>query len=337
MDLLINTYGTRIRSSGERIILVFPRNNEKKEYSIHRIEKIIILRPSSITTNAVQLALEHDVDIVYLGSFGKPVGRLFPSVPKGLAQLRRAQLEVSTSEQALQLAKQFVVGKSLNQIEYLRYLQYTYKKPFEKEILQAETLLESLQLVPETKRQREELLGIKGYIASKYFACWRQLCAFPGRIPQGRDKYNSSLNYGYGILYNEVERACLYVGLDPYLGLYHSERYGKPSLVLDLVEEFRVPIVDSAILPLFVDKDMTNDKYFRQKAEDQYELSSEGKAVVVTAVFSRLKQEVVWGGTKQTVQEAITHQVRSLSHYFMGQEQGYKPFELTTVLKNGQP
>ena len=196
-------------------------------------------------------------------------------------------------------------------------------------------MLESLQLVPETKRQREELLGIEGYIASKYFACWRQLCAFPGRIPQGRDKYNSSLNYGYGILYNEVERACLYVGLDPYLGLYHSERYGKPSLVLDLVEEFRVPIVDSAILPLFVDKDMTNDKYFRQKAEDQYELSSEGKAVVVTAAFSRLKQEVVWGGTKQTVQEAITHQVRSLSHYFMGQEQGYKPFELNTVLKNG--
>ena len=50
-------------------------------------------------------------------------------------------------------------------------------------------------------------------------------------------------------MYNEAERACLYVGLDPYVGLYHTERYGKPSLVLDLVEEFRVPIIDSTIFP----------------------------------------------------------------------------------------
>ena len=62
----------------------------------------------------------------------------------------------------------------------------------------------------------------------------RKLHAFPGRKPRERDEFNSALNYGYGILYDEVERACFYVGLDPYMGLYHTERYGKPSLVLDL-------------------------------------------------------------------------------------------------------
>lgn len=68
MDILINTFGTRIRSTGERIVLVFPKTNKKREYAARRIEKIIILRPSSISTGAVQLALEHD--IVYFGSWG---------------------------------------------------------------------------------------------------------------------------------------------------------------------------------------------------------------------------------------------------------------------------
>ena len=80
----------------------------------------------------------------------------------------------------------------------------------------------------------------------------RKLHVFPGRKPRERDKFNIALNYGCGILNEEVERACFYVGLDPYMGLYHTERYGKPSLVLDfsLVEEFRVPIIDdlSAVL-----------------------------------------------------------------------------------------
>ncbi len=62
MDLLIDTYGTRIGASGERIVLSFPKVKEKKEYPIRRVNKIMILRPASLTTHAVKLALEHDVD-----------------------------------------------------------------------------------------------------------------------------------------------------------------------------------------------------------------------------------------------------------------------------------
>jgi hypothetical protein len=78
----------------------------------------------------------------------------------------------------------------------------------------------------------------EGYIADKYFACLRKLHVFPGRKPRDRDKFNSALNYGYGILYNEVERACLYVGLDPYMGLYLSTR--KTSGEADFGRSFRV-------------------------------------------------------------------------------------------------
>ncbi len=327
MDLLIDTYGTKIGVNGERIVLSFPKVKEKKEYPIHRLEKIVILRPASLTTHAVQLAIEHDVDIVYLGSFGKPIGRLFSSEPKGLASLRKAQLEASTSlERSFKIAKELVRGKCANQLDLLRYLAYRYKKDVGTELLQAQTLFDVLDNVPCSEKGKEQLLGTEGYIADKYFSGLKKFYRFPGRKPQGRDQFNSVLNYGYGILYNEVERACLYVGLDPYLGLYHSERYGKPALVLDLVEEFRVPIVDSVLFPLFIEKKLSQRKYFEKTAVGQYLLSPEGKSVVVGAIMRRLNETTAWRGKQYTLKQIIDNQIRALARHFVEKEDKYNPF-----------
>lgn len=332
MDLFIDTYGTKIGSSGERIVLSFPNTKEKKEYPIRRIEKIVILRPASLTTHAVKLAFENDVDIVYLGSFGKPIGRFFSSGPKGLANLRRAQLEVSTSEKGFELAKTLIKGKCINQINYLRYLGYKHKKDFSKELLQAQTIFDTIDSLPTTEKSKGQLLGIEGYIADKYFSGLRTLFYFPGRQPQGRDKFNSALNYGYGILYNEVERACLYVGLDPYMGLYHSERYGKPALVLDLVEEFRVPVVDVTIFPLFIEKKLSKQNCFESMGKGQYQLSPEGKSIVVKAVMENLNKMVTWHGKSYTLKAVIENQIRALARYFTGQEEKYAPFDAAKII-----
>jgi CRISPR-associated protein Cas1 len=333
MDLLIDTYGTRIGASGERIVLSFPKAKEKKEYPIRRLDKIAILRPASLTTDAVQLALEHDVDIVYLGAFGKPIGRFFSSEPRGLASLRKAQLDASNSlERSFALAKAFVKGKCANQISHMRHLGLKHKKDFSVELLQAQTMLDSVDLLPVSDKSKEQLLGTEGYIADRYFSCLKKLCKFSKRIPQGRDKYNSALNYGYGILYNEVERACLYVGLDPYLGLYHSERYGKPALVLDLVEEFRVSVVDTAIFPLFVSKEIGKRKYFERIAKGRYQLSAEGKALVVEAVMKHLYATAKWGGKEYAMKQVIEQQIRLLARYFIGKESKYQAFDATEAL-----
>lgn len=334
MDLLVNTFGTRIRSAGERIVLAVPGAKGaagKKQYAARRLEKIIILRPSSISTGAVQLAIEHDIDIVYLGSFGKPIGRIFPSSPKGITELRRAQLAVANSTQTFRLAKAFVQGKARNQIAYLKHLRDKQEKDLTEEIVRAETLLSSVELVPDTPPGREQLFGFEGFIAERYFAALKKLYPFEGRKPQGRDHFNSALNYGYGILYNEVERACLYVGLDPYLGLYHSERYGKPSLVLDLVEEFRVPIIDSVLFPIFFKGFLTEPKHFTRVALGEYRLSPDGKRIIVAAVYGRLNQTVRWDDQRRAVKAIIEHQVRMLAHTFLGKREDYRPFTYEAV------
>ncbi|HVO28789.1 MAG TPA: CRISPR-associated endonuclease Cas1 [Candidatus Paceibacterota bacterium] len=354
MDLIIDAYGTYIGASGERIVLGLPvkpgqnvskrkrrKRGEgraplkrvKKEYPIRRLEKIIILRPASISTHAVKLAIENDVDIVYLGAFGKPIGRIFGSDARGIATVRRAQLEAATDPaQALFLAKRFVAAKCRNQIAYMAFLMAKYGSNFEREILQAETLLKTINLLPPGEKAREQLLGIEGYIADRYWRAIGQLHRFPGRIPQGRDKFNSAINYGYGILYNEVERVCLYVGLDPYLGLYHSERYGKPSLVLDLVEEFRVPVVDSAVIPLFIEKKIGKAGDFIEIAKGQYQLSPEGKAKIVKAVFDNLNKKVSWKRKQRSLKDIIKEQSRSLSRYFLQKDPSYQGFDYPRML-----
>jgi CRISP-associated protein Cas1 len=89
-----------------------------------------------------------------------------------------------------------------------------------------------------------------------------------------------------------IERACLYVGLDPYMGLYHSERYGKPSLVLDLVEEFRVPIIDSTIFPLFLNKQMEKAENFEPTQPGVYGLSNDGKRKIVRRCITVLTKAI---------------------------------------------
>lgn len=347
MDLLVDTYGTFIGATGECITISLPGSKPplppgrkrrkiglpkpprvKKEYPIRRLNKIVILRPSSISMHAVQLALEHEVDIVYLGAFGKPVGRIFSSDPKGLATLRRAQLVASSDPiKSFELARTFVTGKCRNQIRFMRHLADRYGAENAKERMQAEAVFESIAKLLPNNRVNEEMLGLEGSIAERYWQSMRTLFKFPGRIPQDRDKFNSALNYGYGILYNEVERACLYIGLDPYLGLYHSERYGKPALVLDMVEEFRVPLVDATIIPLFINKEIGKRGDFERVSRNEYRLSAQGKSKVVGAVLKRLDQKVAHRGKKRTLRAAITEQSELLARIFLEKEKTYAPFE----------
>ncbi len=327
MDIIINEYGTCVRASGERIILTHPKSKEKKEYPIRRVNQIIITRPGSITTSAVELAIKHGVDIVYVGGFDKPFGRIFSSEPKGLASLRRAQLEVSTSSESFAVAKNLIRGKSANQIMLLRYLGYKYKKDFSSELLQMETMLGMIDMVPTDPKSRSQLMGIEGSIANCYFFALRKLFRFSGRDRLRGDKFNNVINYSYGFLYNEIERLCLYTGLDPYFGLCHTERSGKPALVCDLVEEFRVPVVDSVILPLFIEKKFGKRDLFESTGKGKYTLSKKGIDIITIAINKRWAEKVLWRGKSYTLKQVMEQQVRTLARYFQGKEKTMEPFD----------
>lgn len=329
MDLLINKFGTKVSCTKERIVLSFPKTEgqeyTEEEYPIRQIEKITIFCPVNLTSPAILLALKHDVDISFQG-YLKPYGRLIPSDPKGLAATRRAQLETAISvEKTIAFAKILVKAKCLNQIDYMCYWSGVYGKNLSNEIEQARKILEKADTIPVTEKGKEILRGVEGHIATRYYFALRKLFIFNGRKPQGRDKFNSALNYGYGIMYNEVGRACFDAGLDPAIGILHAEGYVKASLVYDLVEEFRVTMVDSVIFPLFIEDKIDREKCFKRTSEYSFELSKKGKSKILKAVLLRLNEKFPWKGQNLTLKAIIKEQSRSLARSFQGKEH-YTPF-----------
>ena len=331
MDLLINVYGTKISCIKERIVLSFPKvkgiSRKKEEYPIRQIKKITIIRPSSVTMNAVKLALEYDVDISFLGKFGKPVGRFLPSEPKGLASIRRAQLEIAISpEKSFNFSKLFIKAKCENQITLMYYWAGKYRKNLSNEIGQAKAMFENIDGIPFGNKDRDQLRGIEGRIATRYFFALRKFFIFPGRKPQGKDKFNSALNYAYGFIYNQIERACFDAGLDPSVGLLHSEGYSKSSLVYDLIEEFRVPVVDSVVFPLFMENKINRNKCFERIDKYSFQLSAEGKALITEVILNRLNEKFLWKGKNFLLKDIINNQSRSIARAFLGKE-AYIPFK----------
>ena len=324
-DLIINKFGSRIRKTRERFQIFHPITKFHKEYPAKDITKIVILRPCSISSGAIELAIENDVDIVYLGKFGKPYARVYPSKLGGPVLIRKKQGEASHSYTATVLAKEFINGKCQNQINYLKHLSQNTDKDFSLNIHKAEAILDSLQFIKgDIKNIRNQLFGVEGYAADKYFTSLAQLISFPGRQPKSKDPFNIMLNYGYGILYSEIERACLMIGLDPYTGFYHTERYGKPSLILDLIEEFRVPLVDSAIVPLFYEHKV--EKTDLETKGNILQLSKSGKSKVINRVFQRFHQEVIFGKKKRKLINIIALQAKNLSNFLIGKREKYCAF-----------
>lgn len=108
-----------------------------------------------------------------------------------------------------------------------------------------------------------------------------------------KDEFNALLNYAYGILYSRVEKACIIAGLDPYVGIIHTDHYNKKSMVFDLIENFRI-WAEETVINLFAGR-RVKQEYF-DKLENGYTLNKEGKAVLIEALTAFLDESIRYGG-----------------------------------------
>jgi CRISPR-associated protein Cas1 len=174
---------------------------------------------------------------------------------------------------------------------------------------------------------RFQLLSAEGRAAQKYWeAIGRLLLAeldWPGRRTQGAsDPLNSALNYGYGILYGTVERACVLAGLDPYAGFLHVDRPGKPSLVLDLIEEFRQPIVDKTVIGMV-------NKGVPVTLDEQGRLVPESRKALASKVLERLDGAETFEGKRHCLRSIIQMQARHIATVVRGERPGYEAFTMS--------
>jgi CRISP-associated protein Cas1 len=164
------------------------------------------------------------------------------------------------------------------------------------------------------------MMGIEGMSSRLYWNALGQLIpedyGWQGRTGRhATDPANMLLNYGYGILYGEVQNALALAGLEPYAGLIHTDRPGKPSLTCDLIEEFRAPIVDRTVMGLL-------NRHYEVKLDEDGKMEREFRKEFAEHILSRLHAQATYDGKRLELRSIIQRQARRLARAFR-QEEAY--------------
>ena len=179
----------------------------------------------------------------------------------------------------------------------------------------------------------EAILGIEGAGSAAYFRNFGKLLTnraqwpFSGRVKRPpTDPVNALLSFGYALLTNKVASAVQLVGFDHFVGYLHSSFYGRPSLALDLMEEFRPLIVDSVVVTLLNNCMLTSADFILELGA--YRLKPEKRTVFLTKFEERLNEEVSHPifGYKTTYRRCIELQVRLLAKWLTAEIDEYPPF-----------
>ncbi len=300
MQLVINTYGSYLQKSGNCFKV---KVNEKVfEIACNKVSSILISTAAYITTDAIKMAMENNIDIVFLDEFGNPYGRVWHPKLGSTTLIRRRQLEIAEASEGLNLSLEWIKTKLSNQIELLKKLRSTRPQrsaQITAYIEKLTPLLENLQNLSGTLDEcRATIMGIEGSAGKIYFEAISELMPdrfkFQGRSRNpAKDEFNALLNYAYGILYSLVEKACIIAGLDPYVGFIHTDNYNKKSLVFDLIENYRA-WAEEVVINLFAKRKVKVE--FFTKIPNGLVLNPDGKAALISEFTSFMEESIRYRG-----------------------------------------
>ncbi|MDM8519884.1 CRISPR-associated endonuclease Cas1 [Anaerolineales bacterium HSG6] len=334
-ELVVDGYGTFLAKYQGRLQVKRDKKVVTQAPLMHLEQVIIIGKSVAVSSSALMACAEKGIPVYLLDGRDKPYISMYSAGLTGTVKTRRAQLQAYDDERGVQLAVAMAQAKVKNQANLLRYLVKNHKAddpPLHQAVsllaLEVEEQLGNIARLAEANIQltamQNSLLGFEGNAAQRY---WKGIGLavkvgdeWPSRKTRGAtDPVNSVLNYGYGILYGQVERALVLAGLDPYAGFIHADRPGKPSLVLDFIEEFRQPVVDRAIWAML-------NQETPIKQDEQGLLVEETKKNLVERIFKRLDKPAPYEEQRVTLKTIIQRQARHLATFVRGERESYQGF-----------
>jgi CRISPR-associated protein Cas1 len=322
----------------ERETFVVEVNGEKAfQAPIHSIENIVCFGFKPLTPALMAFCAENNVGVSYLSETGKFLARVH-GAQQGNVLLRKAQYAMADNEtESLKIARPIVAAKVTNCRNLLQRHQRNHP----------DLATDALDSVINSFGHRladiqhaqslDELRGHEGECASLYFSVLSSLItsqhddfAFSVRSKRPPlDPANALLSFLYAILANDVRSALETVGLDPQVGFLHQLRPGRPSLALDLMEEFRAYLGDRIMLNLINLKQVTK-KDFEVRESGEVRMSDEARKTVLTAYQKRKQEEIThpFLGEKMTIGLLPHIQSQLLARYIRGDVSAYPPFYL---------
>lgn len=327
--LYVSEQGSVVRVTDERVQVTLERKR-LLDVPMIKLEQVVLLGRVGVTSPALRSLMEHNIEIVYLSSHGKYLGRFQPPLSKNLI-LRKAQFRAAEDpDRAAELARGFVRGKLLN----MRTLLQRVSRGSEEEALsRAVDHIKALVRRLDRAGTVDEIRGLEGAGTAAYFGVFPHLIKADGWSFEHRtkrpptDPVNALLSFGYVLLTNDLQSACQTVGFDPYVGYLHADRYGKPALALDLMEEFRPVIVDSLVLTL-INKRMIDVDDFEVQPGRVHHMTDRAKRTFLQAYEERKRTEIKHPifAYKADYRRCFELQARVLAKALSGEIERYVPF-----------
>jgi len=333
--LFVTTQGAYLCHEGEAV-LVRVEKETKLRVPIHSIGGIVCFGQVSCSPPLMGLCGERGVLISFLSEQGRFLARVEGPI-SGNVLLRREQYRrADDPAAAARIARAVVVGKVANCRTVLQRAGRDHADKEGADGLEA-TVTRLGRLLDELKEDRpiEELRGQEGDAANSYFGVFDRLItaqkdAFFFRERSRRpplDNMNALLSFLYTLLAHDVAAALEGVGLDPQVGFLHAARPGRPSLALDVMEEFRPFLADRLALSL-VNLRQVQGKGFRKTESGAVEMTDDTRKEVLVAYQKRKQEEIQHPFIEESVEVGLLFHVQAmlLARHLRGDLDGYPPF-----------
>ena len=332
-DLIIDQYGAFLGKHQGRL-QVSRKGETLTEVALLNLERVLISGHGvSLSSDAIAACCQEGIPIHFVSSRGEPYASLYAAGLTGTVLSRREQIAAYLDRRGLELGRALAWAKIANQAAFLRYLA-KYRKtaaPEHYALLRqaAETVLGHQQELTRLEGTciddvREQMLSVEGRAAHYYWTALEAVIptdyCWPGRVGRdAEDVVNACLNYGYGILYGQVERALVLAGLDPFAGFVHTDRPGKPSLVYDLIEPYRVPAVDRVVVSMA-------NQHVPLVLDERRRLDEKTRRTLAEKVLARLEKPETYEGKKVPLRIIMQNQARHMATFLRGERTEYEGF-----------
>lgn len=298
MEIVINTFGAAVNCDNNAFVIT--NKDGRQRVPIVGITSILIGKGVQITSDAIMLAIDNEIDIQFTDKGGMPKGRIWSPKYGSISTIRKGQINFALSRDALSWIKEVIVKKIENQEALLLMMKsedHETSRLTRKAISRLEDYREKIEnLEGNTVSDVAQVLrGWEGIASNIYFEAMNLYIPQPLKFPKrtqhpAMDIVNAFLNYGYGILYGKVEGALIKAGIDPYIGILHRDNYNRPVLVYDVIELYRI-WVDYVVLSI-VTQGIVSNEFYSVRDDGSYWLENLGRRILIQSINDYLEEVV---------------------------------------------
>ncbi|OBW94170.1 type I-C CRISPR-associated endonuclease Cas1c [Gallibacterium salpingitidis] len=326
--LYITTQGSYLHKERETLVIE-QQGNKLAQVPIHSIGHIFCFGNVLVSPFLMGFCGENKVNLAFFSEHGRYLGRL-QGAQSGNVLLRKAQYRYS-EENPLSIARNIIAAK----IQASKHvLQRHIRNYGENNILQTAitALNQSLRQLKKAETL-EQIRGIEGDAASRYFSVFQQLLRtdkfqFNGRNRRPpRDPINALLSFLYSVLGRDISGALQSVGLDPQVGFLHADRPGRDSLAQDILEEFRAWWIDRMVLSL-INRSQIKPQDFDTEASGAVTIKPETKKLLFQTLQAKKQEKIIHPFLEEEVEIGLLPYIQALllARHLRGDLQEYPPF-----------